>query len=79
MLPNLVLHRDYHQKLKQANHSEHRIQWRIFMDNLTAMRWRTPLHMDLQKVELMGYRRSSGTCIGRVTVLQLVSGNACNT
>ena len=49
--PNLLLHRDYHKRVKHANHCEHPIVSLILMDNLTLMRRRTSLQKDLQKLE----------------------------
>ena len=61
VLPNLLLHRDYHQTVKQANQSEHPYIWLILMDNLAPMWWTTLLQNDMLKVQLLRYRRSSGT------------------
>ena len=59
MLPNLLLHRDYHQRVKPANHCEHPIPWLILMDNLIPVRWRTLLQGEWQKPQLLAYQRSS--------------------
>ena len=38
VLPTLQFHRNYHQRVKQANESEHPIIWLILVDHLTPMR-----------------------------------------
>ena len=70
VLPILLLHTNYHQRVKPANHCEHPIICLILIDNLIPMRWRTSLQRDLQKIQLLAYQRSSGTSIGRVTLFQ---------
>ena len=50
VLPNLLLHRDYHQGGKEANLSEHPIIWLICMDNPTPMTLRTSLQNALLKI-----------------------------
>ena len=50
VLPNLLLHRDYHQRVKPANHCEHPITWLILMDNLIRMRWRTLMQREWQNM-----------------------------
>ena len=78
-LSNLLLNRDYHQRVKPANHWEPAIILVLLMDNLIPIRRRTSLQRELQKIQLLGYQTSSITFLGRVTLFQPACGNPWNT